>query len=235
MSGPTAQKNTDAYMVAPVPEEIQRHTDSVLSRNDACPVTDCPVCHQRPAGFSRHDVRRRSLLCVTEGIVRRLVTFLVRWLCPLCNHTFTVYPRFMLRYKRYVADTVLDKSTAYVEDRAPTYRGTIKEGPLPVAYDATPGSLDDGRQLAPSTLHRWLSTLGGLREILRNAFAALKAACPGTNVFRVAPMIAPRKYRSQPRRLRLQAAATLLRVDREFTAAFTTSIFPHFATSCGWT
>jgi hypothetical protein len=222
-------------MVAPVPDEIQRHTDSVLSRNDACPFTDCPVCHQRPAGFSRHDVRRRSLLCVIEGIVSKLVTFLVRWLCPLCSRTFTVYPRFMLRYKRYVADTVLDKSTTYVGDHAASYRGTIKEGPLPIAYDATAGSPDDGRQLAHSTLHRWLTTLGGLRETLRNAFAALKAACPGTNVFRVVPVIAPRKYRSQPRRLRLQTAATLLRVDREFTAAFTASVFPRFATRCGWT
>ena len=222
-------------MVAPVPDEIQRHTHLVLSRNDACPFTDCPVCHKHPAGFSRHDVRRRSLLCVIEGIVSKLVTFLARWLCPLCNRTFTVYPRFMLRYKRYVADTVLDKSTTYVEDHAATYRSTIKEGPLPIAYDATPGSPDDGRQLAHSTLHRWLTTLGGLYETLRNAFAALKAACPGTNVFRALPVITPRKYCSQVRRLCLQTAATLLRVDREFTAAFTASVFPRFATRCGWT
>ncbi len=156
-------------------------------------------------------------------------------MCPLCGHTFTVYPRFVFRHKRYVADTVLDKSTTYVQDHAATYRSTIKEDSLPVAYDATPGSPADGRQLAPSTLHRWLTTLGGLCEMLRNAFAVIKAADPATAIFRAVPVIAPRKYRSAQRRLCLRTAATLLRVGREYRAVFGVPLFPRFATACGWT
>lgn len=222
-------------MITSVPDEIQRHTDSVVHGTDGCPLKDCPRCHKQPKGFSRHDRRERTILCVIEGIVHKLLTQLARWMCPLCNRTFTVYPRFMLRYKRYVADSVLGKSATYVEDHTATYRSTIKQGSLPIAYDATPGSPDDGRQLAPSTLHRWLTTLGGLHEMLRNAFAVIKAADPATTIFRAVPVIAPWKYRSKRRRLRLRTAATLLQTGREYRAIFGVPIFPHFATTCGWT
>lgn len=222
-------------MVPSIRDEIQRHADAVLHGNDSCPFKDCPRCHQQPEGFSRHDRRQRTIRCIIEGVVHKLLTLLARWRCPLCNQTFTVYPRFMLRYKRYVADTVLEKSATYVQDQAATYRSTIKEGSLPVAYDATPGSPDDGRQLAPSTLHRWLTTLGGLCETLRHAFAVIKAADPATTVFRALPVIAPWKHRSERRRLRLRTAATLLRTGREYRTVFGAPIFPHFATTCGWT
>lgn len=222
-------------MVASIRDEIQRHTDSVLHGTDGCPFKDCPRCHKPPRGFSRHDRRRRTILCVIEGIVHKLLTRLVRWMCPLCGHTFTAYPRFVFQHKRYVADTVLDKSATYVEDHAASYRSTIKEGSLPIAYDATPGSPDDGRQLAPSTLHRWLTTLGGLCETLRNAFAVIKAADPATTVFRPLPVIAPWKYRSEQRRRCLRTAATLLRTGREYRVLFGVPLFPHFATTCGWT
>lgn len=222
-------------MVTPIEDEIQRHTDTVLHGADDCPFKDCPRCHKAPKGFSRHDCRRRTILCIIGGIVHKLLTRLVRWLCPLCGHTFTVYPRFVFRHKRYVADTVLDKSTTYVQNHAATYRSSIKDGPVPVAYDATPGSPNDGRQLAPSTLHRWLTTLGGLCETLRHAFGVIKVADPATMIFRALPVITPWKYRSEGRRLRLRTAATLLRTGREYQAVFGVPPFPHFATTCGWT
>ena len=234
MNGPTAHKNTEAVMITSVPDEVQMHTDAVLDGSDGCTFKECPQCHKQPEGFSRHDCRKRTVLRVVEGVVYKLFTLLTRWLCPLCNHTFTMYPRFVLRHKRYVADTVLEKSATYVQDHIATYRSTIKEGSLPIAYDATPESPDDGRQLAPSTLHRWLTTLGGLHETLRNAFAVINAACSATNVFRAVPVIAPWKYRSEQRRLRLRTAATLLRTGREYQAIFGVSIFPHFATTWGW-
>lgn len=233
---PPPNKKQYASMVASIRDEIQTHTASVLHGADTCPFRDCPRCHKQPKGFSRHDSRRRTILCVIEGIVHRFLTRLARWMCPLCGHTFSVYPRFVFRHKRYVAGTVLDKSATYVEDHAATYRSTIKEDGLPIAYDARPGSPDDGRQLAPSTLHRWLTTLGGLSETLRHAFAVIKAADPATTVFRRAlPVIAPWKYRSERRRLRLRTAATLLQTGREYRALFGVPIFPHFATTGGWT
>jgi hypothetical protein len=200
-------------MITSVPDEIQRHTDAVLHGNDSCPFKDCPRCHRQPEGFSRHDRRERTIRCIIEGVVHKLLTQLARWMCPLCN-----------------------RSATYVEDHAATYRSTIKQGSLPIAYDAAPGSPDDGRQLAPSTLHRWLTTLGGLCETLRNAFAVIKAADPATTVFRRAlPVIAPWKHRSKQRRQRLRTAATLLRTGREYRTIFGVSVFPHFATTCGWT
>ena len=221
-------------MVPLMLEKIQRYTKSVKDGTLACDLESCPRCGKRPSGFTRHDQRRRTFLVVVAGLVHTVLSALTRWTCPLCGKPFTFYPAFALPHKRYVRDTVLEKATRYVEDDAATCRSTVKERGLSMGYATAHEGAIDERQLAPSTVHRWLTSLSGLTDTLHTALRLIKAKLPGSEIFRSIVPIAPWKHRSERRRRQLLASRRLLQADREYRVLFGTSVFPHLATVCAW-
>lgn len=221
-------------MVRGMLEEVQHYTESVRNGTLTCDLERCPRCGKRPSGFTRHDQRRRTFLVVVARIVHKVHSALTRWKCSRCGKPFTLYPSFALPHKRYVRNTVLEKATRYVEDDAATYRRVVKEPSGSVGYAKTPEGAIDERQLAPSTVHRWLTSLSALTDTLHEALRLIKARFPGSRIFRTIVPIAPWKYRSERRRLQLLSCRRLLQADREYRILFGPSVFPHLATVCAW-
>jgi hypothetical protein len=184
-----------------------------------------------------------------DHLVHRVLGLITRWKCPHCQRTFTVYPRFALRHKRYVLSEILDRSRQYVESDPLTYRQAVRDRGRPLfhaqdeAQAITADSSEEQKEqeavasLAPSTLHRWVTTLGQLRHTMRRAVHLIRQRRPATGLFRALAgcRVAPGKYRSPERRRVLQACARLGRTEREYAQTFGASLFPHLATGCGWT
>lgn len=232
-------------------EEIQRYTQSVKNGSFSCRLDSCPSCGGRPRGFSRHDCRRRIFLVIVERIIHKIHSFLTRWRCPCCGGSFTVYPPFALRHKRYVRQTVLDMGARYVTDdrsadrtrsarRSPegpvTYREAVTVNRMPVFHETADHGGDDAPVpvLSHSTLHRWLSSLAKLPRTLLGALRLIREKDSTSTIFRLVQPIHPQKYRSAGRRMELQECQQLFRAAAEYERLFGASIFPHFATRCGW-
>lgn len=168
------------------------------------------------------------------------MSLITRWKCPLCGHKFTVYPEFALPYKRYLRDTILEKSTKYVEGDLPeekdqiSYRSLTKENKMAIAYDVTEDGHIDDRQLSHTTIHRWLSTLSCLPNTLKRAKQLIKQKSSTSTIFRKILPVSPNKYRSDDRKKVLQNCRILLQVDQEYRKIFGPSVFPHLGTVCMW-
>jgi hypothetical protein len=104
--------------------------------------------------------------------------------------------------------------------------------PLPVFYpDPYPGKTTD-RGLAPSTVHRWITTLGSLKETLQAATSLLLDK--GADIHRQVVDVAARKYRSVERKILLQNTLKLFHAEAAYRACVGCSIFPHLAIGCCW-
>jgi hypothetical protein len=132
--------------------------------------------------------------------------------------------------KRFVKLPVLEKAGEYLgTDRS--YEKTVRS----TVYDDR--DADDHQRpvgLAPSTVWRWLSWLGGMPSTLRAAWDLIRQKEPGGTLHRQAWGVSPRKYRSGRRRDTLVQAMQLLTVDRVCAGLFGAGIFPRYAISQGW-
>jgi hypothetical protein len=214
-------------------EVIITYGDRAIGKEISCDLDACPRCGARHGRFKRHGVRKRLFLVFADWVVRRVWSHLTRWKCPLCKRTFTLYPDFALPFKRYVLAFIQERCAAYVEDGARTYREGIQEGGVAISYE----DADSGTALWPSTLWRWVSTLGGFPETARQALLLIKQKDPSTGVFRALGgfHIRAGKYRSEGRKIVLQRCRGLVIADRAYARLFPASIFPGLATSCGFT
>jgi len=198
----------------------------------SCGLDTCPHCQGRPVQFKRHGVRFRLFVVLAEDMLRRISSYLTRWKCPVCRRTFTLYPAFALPFKRYVLAFIEARCAAYVEDRARTYREGVEEKGRPISHEAA----DGGAQLWPSTLWRWVDTLGRFPVTVRQALNLIKQKSPSTKVFRALGHLRIRavKFRSQRRRLVLQGCRELEITEQVYARLFSASVFPDLATRCGW-
>lgn len=177
-------------------------------------------------------MRSRIILLVVLSIVERVKTYLTRWKCTSCLCTFTLYLDFALAHKRYEASFIFARCSAYVEDKARTYReGVLRDG-LPIMYE----DADSGTQLWPSTLWRWMSTLGAFPETTRYALHLIKQKSPSTGLFRGLSMhrIGECKYRTLGRKRVLERCLSLLVACRVYAQLFGMSVFPELAMACGF-
>ncbi len=219
---------------------ISKYTNSVKNGIFQCNLDMCPFCKRTPDAFKRHDCRNRSFLLIIDGLVHKVKSYITRWRCPFCGHSFTVYPEFALPYKRYVRYVILEKSTQYIEaglsvkEKKVTYRSLAKENKMAIGYACTESGHIDERQFAHSTIHRWLSTLSCFTNTLNRARQLIKQKSPSSTIFRNIIPISPKKYRSNKRKEELQICRQLLLVDREYRKLFGPSVFPHLATVCQW-
>jgi len=138
-------------------EEIKAYQEKVEKGKITSDGLDpCPRCNLEPEHFKIHAYRERRFLIIVKMLVEAVYCTLVRFKCVRCGKTFTLYPDFAVPHKHYTRQTVLKFSSAYIEDDQKTYKDAI------MTVDGTPTRSETERQLAPSTIHRWISTLAGI-------------------------------------------------------------------------
>ncbi len=219
----------------PVWAAVVAHTQAVERGEIRCHLEQCPKCGGQPGSFKYHATRKRQFLVIIGRVVRRVVSALTRWKCPTCGRTFTLYPEFALPQKRYVLPDVCRLGGRYVTDDGVSYRRGVQVSRMAVCYDAGgAGRPLDDRVLWPSTLHRWVGFLGGLKDTLQQAWRRIRAKSSTCSVFRKAIPVPCWKYRSAQRREALQTCGRLLGIDRAYDNLFGVSIFTHLATRCSW-
>ncbi len=113
----------------------------------------CPRCNLEPEQFKIHAFRERRFLIIIEMLVRAVYCTLVRFKCTRCGKTFAFYPDFAVPHKHYTRQTVEKFSSAYIQDEQKTYKDAV------MTIDGVPECSEKGQPLAPSTIHRWISTL----------------------------------------------------------------------------
>ncbi len=216
-------------------DDIKAYNARIIEGAFRCNLAGCPKCGETPESFKLHEVRARPFRVVKERLVLKVDSFLCRWKCPLCNRTSIDYPPFALPYKRYVKKTVLGLSAYYVHEDTASYRQATHSDGLATFYDSAGPENIDERQLAPSTVHRWISFLSDLRRTLRDTCRLVKAKSPVSELFRRMLLpIPPWKYRSDERRKLLGSCLRLLLAEIEFRKLFNVSIFPRLATANAW-
>jgi hypothetical protein len=213
-------------------EDIRKYGHEAKHGWISCELDRCPCCQGQPVRFKQHGVRNRLFLVFADWVVRRVWSYLTRWKCPLCKRTFTLYPDFALPFKRYSLAFIQARCAAYVEDGARTYREGVKEEGVAISYE----DADSGMVLWPSTLWRWVSSLGGFSETVRQALHLIKQKDPSTDVFRELGGLRIRagKYRGEERKIVLQRCRELLTADRVHVRLLSASVFPDLATRCGF-
>jgi hypothetical protein len=136
--------------------------------------------------------------------------------------------------KRFVKGPVLEKSSEYLGTDQ-SYPKTVRHEGRPIVYDDRTAK---GKRLpwglAPSTVWRWLSWLGGMPGTLRAAWDLIRQHEPNSTLHREAWAVPPVKYRSPKRQETLVAAMQVLAVDRICGRIFGQGIFPRYATSQGY-
>jgi hypothetical protein len=136
--------------------------------------------------------------------------------------------------KRFVKQPVLEKAGEYLGTDH-SYRKTAEHEGMPIMYDdRTEAGLEKASGLAPSTVWRWLSWLGGMPGTLRAAWGLVREKEPHSTLHRQPWVVPSWKYRSLRRQHMLQQAMQLLAADRVCEGFFGEGIFPRYATGQGW-
>jgi hypothetical protein len=147
-------------------------------------------------------------------------------------------PPFALPDKQFVQPAVVEKAQAYLGTDH-SYRQVVRHQRQAIVYDdRQPEVPRRGGEpligLAPSTVWRWLSWLGGLSHTLHAACDLIRQKAPASALHREPWALSPRKYRSPQRQETLQQAMQLLAANRLMLRLFGSEIFPQFATRQGW-
>ncbi len=116
----------------------------------------CPRCHLESLFFKLHAYRERRFLVIVDMLVKAAFCTLVRFRCTDCGKTITSYPDFAIPHKHYTRQTIEGLSRAYVQNDQMTYQDAVMND------DAVPERPVSGQALAPSSVHRWISTLAAL-------------------------------------------------------------------------
>jgi hypothetical protein len=196
-------------------------------------LPDCVRCGLEAHHFKVHAFRERRFLIIVDMTVRSEYAPLVRFRCPACNKTFACYPDFALPHKHYTRQAIVGFARHYLASECATYQQAV----MVKAQHAVPGYPDGEKSLAPSTLHRWVTTLSGLPRTTRAALNLIRQQDPATRACRdLAQLtVAPGKYKRPARKKRLLGCLRLLVVEAFFKATFHLSIFTNLAISCAFT
>jgi hypothetical protein len=153
--------------------------------------------------------------------------------CVAASDSRTTHP-FALPRKRFVQLPVLEKTGEYLGTER-SYRETVQDQGMPIMYDdRKPARQRLPVGLAPSTVWRWLSWLGGMPGTLRAACDLIRQKEPDSTLHRQPWIPSAAKYRSEKRRETLVTAMQVLVADRVCQGIFGQGIFPRYATSLGF-
>jgi len=219
--------------------QVESYSMQVLRGKISCNLPPCSRCNTLPSHFKRHEARNRTFYVLFDQFVHTVFCLITRWKCNGCGKIFTLYPPFALPYKRYTLQTIMELTKRYVDDDSLSYRTGVLEQGLPMGYATKKEQEDDidERQLAHSTLHRWITALGGFKKILCCAQDLILQENPATTLCRdlTAFIVTSKKYRTAARKWLLKHCRQIVHVEAEFRTTFHTSIFPYLATCCAWT
>jgi hypothetical protein len=191
-----------------------------------------------PASFAKHDCARRKFRLrvydpiLDETVVEIIESWRVRFRCRECLKVFTEYPPFALPHKRFVKQDVLAKAVEYLSaEKKPkcraTYREAVWERRVPLSYAED----EEGRQVSHSSVWRWLSWLGSLKDLRERAIQLIFQKDPQADWHWKAHPIAAHKVRSEARRRTLEQAAMTLDVVNAFYHLFGINPFTHLETA----
>ncbi|MES0446939.1 MAG: hypothetical protein ABUJ92_10370, partial [Desulfobacterales bacterium] len=102
--------------------------------------------------------------------------------------------------------------------------------------NSAPGYPQNDATLAPSTIHRWITSLGRLTNTCRTALTLLLQENPVSSICRdLARIIVPqRKYKTNERKKQLSGCRQLVVIEAFFQVTFKTSIFTKLAIRCAF-
>lgn len=208
-------------------ETIKAYQDKV-DKNQITPnkLPPCTRCNLESRFFKLHAYRERQFLIFVLLIVTTVACALVRFRCPNCGKTFTCYPPFAIPCKHYVLPVIAKFSAAYVESDQITYRKAV------MVDHSEPGYPDNQRMLSPSSIHRWITTLGGFSKTRQQAKTMLLRQAPGTPICEALAQlkIPARKYRSSRRKKILLGCRSLLLIDVFLQKFVNISVFTELGT-----
>jgi len=199
-------------------EDIKSYQEKV-DKNEITPfnLPACPDCYFDSQYFKIHSYRERCFLIIIKMYVRLIYCTLVRFRCPRCGKTITNYPDFAIPYKRYTRQTIESYSSSYVEDDQKTYESAVMTDNGSVEYR------DTCRELAPSTIHRWISTLANLIIFYQEALPTplQKKIFPHLWENLASITIPKKKYKTDQRKVCLLRCCIFFRLKRFFKNHFT--------------
>ena len=190
----------------------------------------CPRCCVDSSFFKLHAYRERRFLIIIEMLIQAAYCSLLRFKCPGCGKTFTNYPDFAIPHKHYTQPTIMGFAGTYLKDEIMTCHKTV------MSYGAVPGYPHSDATLAPTTIHRWITTLSRFTQTCRTALLLLLQENPASSICRkLARIIIPsRKYKTKQRKKQLVNCRQLMIVEAFFQATFKTSIFTKLAIRCAF-
>ena len=212
-------------------EDIKAHQERV-EKDKITPdnLPPCPRCRVGSELFKIHAYRERRFLIIVEMLIKSAYCSLVRFGCPGCGKTFTHYPDFAIPHKHYTQPTITGFSERYVESDDRTYQKSV------IVDGSVPGYPKGDATLAPSTIHRWITTVGQLPQICRSALALVLQENPALSICRdlARLVVSHRKYKTERRKKQLIGCRQLVVTEAFFYATFKTSIFTKLATRCAF-
>ena len=193
-------------------------------------LPSCSRCSVDSSFFKIHAYRERRFLIIVEMLIKAAYCSLVRFKCPGCAKTFTNYPDFAIPHKHYTQPTIMGFADTYIQDDDMTYQQAL------MVDNSVPGYPQNDATLAPSTIHRWITTLSRFTKTCRTALILLLQENPALSIYRdLARLIIPqRKYKTKQRKKQLINCRQLMIVEAFFQATFKTSIFTKLAISCAF-
>ena len=208
-------------------EDIKAYQEKV--EKDKITPHNLPPCSQCSVDsdfFKVHAYRERRFLIIVDMLIKTALCSLIRFICPGCGKTFTFYPDFAIPNKHYTRQSVMGFAANYLKSDDMTYQQAV------MVDNSAPGYPQTERTLAPSTIHRWITTMGRLTNICRTALLLLLQENPLSSICRdLARIIIPqRKFRTRHRKKQLISCRQLLMIEAIFKATFNNSIFTKLAT-----
>ena len=207
-------------------EDIKAYQHKVEKDNIAPDnLPPCPRCRVDSEFFKIHAYRERRFFIIIEMLIKAAYCSLVRFKCPGCGKTFTNYPDFAIPHKHYTRPSITGFSASYLNSEDITYRQAL------MVDGSVPGYPQNDATLAPSTIHRWITTLGRLTQTSRTALILLLQENPVSSICRnLAQVVIPqRKYKTKKRKKQLINCRQLMIIKAFFQATFKTSIFTKLA------
>jgi hypothetical protein len=212
-------------------EDIKAHQQRV-EKDKITPdnLPPCPLCSIESIYFKIHAYRERRFLILIEMLIKAAYCSLVRFKCPGCGKTFTHYPDFAIPHKHYTRPTIMGFSERYVDSDDITYQQAA------MVDDSVPGYPQSDGTLAPSSIHRWITTFSQFTQTCRKALILLLQENPASSICRdlARLTVQKRKYKSDKRKKQLVAYRQLMLIEALFQITFNRSLFTKLATHCGF-
>jgi hypothetical protein len=212
-------------------EDIKAHQQRV-EKNKINPddLPPCPRCLVESVFFKFHAFRERRFLIIIDLLVEAAYCSLLRFRCPGCGKTFTHYPEFAVPHKHYTQPSITGFSDKYIGSDDMTYQKSVMDD------GSVPGYPDSDATLAPSTVHRWITTVGQLPRTCRTGLSLLLQDNPALSICRdlARLTVARRKYKTEHRRKQLIGCRHLVVIEAFFQLAFKKSIFTKLAMRCAF-